>query len=75
MSRSQVNRRYNAAIDMLLNNRGIQKLIAKNEKEYLQWKMERKFRNQKSNSKKIVRNKKPENKSEKNSEKKKKNKK
>ena len=29
MSRSQVNRRYNAAIDMLLNNRGIQKLIAK----------------------------------------------
>lgn len=75
MSRSQVNRRYNVAIDMLLNNRGIQKLIAKNEKEYLQWKMERKFRNQKSNSKKIVRNKKPENKSEKNSEKKKKNKK
>lgn len=75
MSRSQVNRRYNAAIDILLNHRGIQKMIAKNEKEFLQWKMERKFRNHKNNSKKIVRNKKPENKSEKNQEKRKKNKK
>lgn len=71
MSRSQVNRRYNSAIDALLNNRSIQKLIAKNEREYLQWKMERKIRNQKSNSKKTVRNKNPENKSENYPEKKK----
>lgn len=71
MSRSQVNRRYNSAIDQLLNNRSIQKLIAKNEKEYLQWKMERKIRNQKNDSKKKVRNKKTENKSENYSEKKK----
>ena len=70
MSRSQVNRRYNAAIDALLNNKKIRKLIAKHENEYLQWKMGRKFYNQKKESKKMGGNRKPENKSEKNTEKK-----
>lgn len=70
MSRSQVNRRYNAAIDALLNNRSVRKLIAKHENEYLQWKFDRKLRDQKKESKKKNGNKKPENKLEKNSGKK-----
>lgn len=41
MSRSQVNRRYNAAIDLLLTDRRIREMVAMHEEEYLHWEMER----------------------------------
>jgi hypothetical protein len=37
MSRSQCNNRYNKALDMLLDNGRIQRMIKENEEEYLTW--------------------------------------
>ncbi len=41
MSRSQVNRKYNTAIDMLLANQRIKRMVVKYEDEYLAWKVSR----------------------------------
>lgn len=63
MSRSQVNRRYNVAIDILLNQQRIRKMIAKHEEEYLTWKMTWKIGEQKKKVKNTGGNIKSENKS------------